>query len=83
MFKEEYKTVRNFWFRCKKKVTIYNEVLGEPCDIFKKGDIVLFRVKQKGQVYKKNTDDRSVARRNKRITDHFLPNRLKEIAEKI
>jgi hypothetical protein len=82
-FKVELKTVRNIWIKCITDVIVRNDVLGDPVGSFKKDQIVLFRLKQKGEIYKKNSTDRFVARCNKQKIEHFHPNRITEIAQNI
>lgn len=79
-FVEELKTVRNCWIRCKTDVRVNNDVLGNPCGTFKKNEIVLFKVIQKGEVREKNATDRFVAKCNMQITKKFSPKRMQQIA---
>ena len=82
-FKIELKTVRNCWIKCITDVIVRNDVLGDPVGSFKKDQIVLFKIKQKGELYKKNSTDILVARCNTQKIEHFHPNRISEIAQNI
>lgn len=83
VFLVKMKTVRNCWIRCITDVTVNNDVLGTPCGSFKKDQIVLFKVMQKGEITKKNSTDRFVARCNQQKISNFQPERLSEIAKNI
>jgi len=80
---EKHSTVRNCWLKCLTDVTVSNDVLGKPCGFFQKDDVVKFVVKQKGEITKKNSTDRFVAKCNQQITNKFKPCRLNEIAKSI